>query len=171
MRISGKLALVIAAIGSIAVADVTPAEAQGNGRGRSDRRPPAERQEGYRDRDGIWRQWPDARRGNGSGKVPPGWCRGVGNPHNTPENCGYRSSNRPNDWYRIDRRGRDRDVRSEVGGRFSHESDHSRFHRELDARYVRLAAQRPADLRYQLELRARKQAEHDEWHRRAGVRH
>lgn len=22
--------------------------------------------------------------------VPPGWCRGVGNPHNTRENCGYR---------------------------------------------------------------------------------
>ena len=22
--------------------------------------------------------------------VPPGWCRGVGNPHNTRENCGWR---------------------------------------------------------------------------------
>src|SRR5690606_17689593 len=33
---------------------------------------------------------------HGRTRVPPGWCRGRGNPHNTPENCGY--SNRRYDW-------------------------------------------------------------------------
>lgn len=113
-------------------------------------------------------------RGNGSGKVPPGWCQGVGNPHNTRENCGYdrrddRRYDRRDDR-RIDRR-IDRNRAGNNGRSRSYEQDHAIFHRELDRRYDRLSAQRPLDVQYQLELRMRKRAEHDSWHARQGIRH
>jgi hypothetical protein len=89
--------------------------------------------------------------------VPRGWCQGRGNPHNTVENCGYQAD-RAYDG--------DRDYR---GG--SYEQEHAEFHRYLDDRYRTLAAQRPLDIRRQLELRAQKSAEHDRWHAQAGRRH
>jgi len=104
-------------------------------------------------------------RGNGSGKVPPGWCKGVGNPHNTPENCGYRSATGQRDRYPIDSRypGDDR-RRTDQGA-------HNDFHNELDRHYARLAAQRPLDLRFRAELELQKRAEHEQWHRETGIRH
>lgn len=143
------------------VLSVDPALAQGSGRGQQGR-PRVEQDRG------DWQGYPTlgdygrgVSRGNGAGKVPPGWCRGVGNPHRTVENCGYRADSRVSF------------PRGSGGGVYggSYEDAHARFHRELDDRYNRLAAQRPLDIRYQLELQARKRAEHDAWHRRVGISH
>src|SRR5687768_1098972 len=76
---------------------------KGNGRGNDRDRGRSEevRRERDRDRDGDER-WDrddddrrDARRGDrdrfnrrANRRVPPGWCRGVGNPHRTAANCG-----------------------------------------------------------------------------------
>ena len=89
-----------------------------------------------------------------AGEVPRGWCQGRGNPHNTVENCGYQSTSS-----RADNRGG------------PYEQDHAEFHRYLDDRYRALAAERPLDIRRQLELRAQKSAEHERWHAGVGRRH
>lgn len=93
--------------------------------------------------------------------VPPGWCQGRGNPHNTPENCGYRSSRR-DDYYRSDDR---------YGGYNSYSEAHAAFHRALDREYADRAARRRNDPVYQIRLRAEKAADHDRWHERTGTRH
>ena len=159
MTMKGGMLTAVFAMGlSLAIA-ASPADAQGNGRGRQDR-DDRELADVLRDEELRRAGQP---RGNGAGKVPPGWCRGVGNPHNTPENCGYSrdSQNRypPDDRYPVYERDR------------SYEQAHSEFHRQLDAHYNRLATQRPLDLQYQLELQVRKRAEHDDWHRRMGISH
>jgi hypothetical protein len=146
--------------------NAAPADAQGRGKQKDRDRVEEQRRGGWEDdwydRDRIGDRsrdgWGRTTGGNGAGKVPPGWCRGTGNPHNTVENCGYGAAT-------------SRGPTGSVGGGGSYEQSHANFHRELDYRYERLAAQRPLDLQYQLELRARKRAEHDEWHRRAGIRH
>jgi hypothetical protein len=53
----------------------------------------------------------------------------------------------------------------------SYAEAHEQFHLELDLNYRALAAERPFDLRRQLELRARRSAEHDRWHAAMGRRH
>jgi hypothetical protein len=88
--------------------------------------------------------------------VPPGWCKGKGNPHNTVENCGY-----GNDRYNA--------TYSRSGS--SYEASHADFHRYLDDKYRSLASRNPLDVRRQLELRAQKSAEHQRWHDQAGIRH
>jgi hypothetical protein len=92
--------------------------------------------------------------------VPPGWCQGRGNPHNTPENCGY-SSDRRYDYDRDDR----------YGGYGSYSEAHTAFHRVLDREYAARSAQRRSDPVYQIRLRADKAADHDRWHERMGTRH
>lgn len=100
--------------------------------------------------------------GNGAGKVPPGWCRGKGNPHNTPENCGYTSS-----------RGTygDGDYGRTRSGNGSYEDEHAAYHRWLDRKYSDLASRRPLDPTWQIRIRAEKKAEHDRWHAQIGQRH
>jgi hypothetical protein len=95
--------------------------------------------------------------------VPPGWCVS-GNPHNTVENCGYSASRSRNRDDYDDRRG-------SYGDSGSYGASHQEFHRYLDRKYRELAAQRPLDISRQLRLRADKQREHDDWHRRAGRSH
>jgi hypothetical protein len=85
--------------------------------------------------------------------VPPGWCIGRGNPHNTPENCGYRSLTH-------DRR----DGRNPTGRSF--EEAHTLFHRDHDSRCRARAAERPLDVEWQVRVRAECTAEHDRWHAR-----
>jgi hypothetical protein len=92
--------------------------------------------------------------------VPPGWCKGRGNPHNTPENCGY-SSDRRYDWEDNDR----------YGGYGSYADAHRAFHRALDREYAARAAERRTDPLYQIRLRAEKSADHERWHERTGTRH
>lgn len=102
-------------------------------------------------------------------RVPPGWCLGRGNPHSTPENCGYDARHgRDARWESVTRR----EGSDPSGERYgSYDEAHAAFHRELDRRYTLLAAEHPGDAQYQRRLRAQKQAEHERWHARRGVRH
>lgn len=152
----------------------TPADAQGNGKSKKQgkaSRPPVTQTDDriYDDRDpyGDHSQYGRiGNRGNGAGKVPEGWCRGVGNPHNTPENCGFASTGRYDDR-RID----DRRSGYPTASSGSYEMEHEEFHRYLDRKYSDLAARRRTDIQYQLQLRLEKRSEHDRWHERVGVRH
>lgn len=104
-------------------------------------------------------------------RVPPGWCKGRGNPHNTPENCGY---NRDRRFERDGRyeRGDDRyDPRYPDGRSGSYDEAHRRFHDVHDRQCRERAAQRPLDIEYQLRVRSDCKATHDRWHDRAGRAH
>lgn len=168
------LVMLCSAAALAVVLTVSPAEAQGKGKGKgnkkNDTRVEARAGDRYDDRYRDDRyddeRYDDRYRtarstGNGSGKVPPGWCKGKGNPHNTRENCGYRSDGRYDDRY-----GRDRYGRSG-----SYERDHADFHYYLDRKYSDLSRGRALDVPAQIELRMRKKAEHDEFHRQTGTRH
>jgi hypothetical protein len=108
--------------------------------------------------------------------VPPGWCV-RGNPHNTVENCGYNGQRSRNDRYdgRYDNDRYGNDGRYGDYGRYgnsgSYDSAHRDFHNRLDRKYSELAARRPLDINWQLQLRREKQREHEEWHRQAGRGH
>jgi hypothetical protein len=118
-------------------------------------------------------------------RVPPGWCIGRGNPHNTRENCGgWRWDQRRTIWdwigigSRDDRRWDDRrrddgrwDDRWDTRRSGSVSSSHAEFHRWHDQRCRQLAAQAGTNLRRLVEVRAICKAEHDDWHRRTGTRH
>lgn len=166
MRRTSPLMLSLAIALGLTLAS-SPALAQGKGKQHKDKA--REERVDYRDSDRYPTEYGsgryEVRGGNGSGKVPPGWCKGKGNPHNTPENCGYRGS------HERDRRvygDRDGSVRSRGG---SYEQEHGDFHYYLDRKYSELARQRPLDVRWQVEIRARKKAEHDRWHAQMGRRH
>jgi hypothetical protein len=109
-----------------------------------------------------------------SKSVPPGWCV-RGNPHNTVENCGYNSQRSRNDDYN-GRYGNDGSYGNygsygRYGNSSSYDAAHRDFHNYLDRKYSELAARRPLDINWQLQLRREKQREHDEWHRQAGRGH
>jgi hypothetical protein len=163
------LTLVMAALLSAA-----PAMAQGNSQNRGNA-PRAELREDREDRDDRDRDRPrldrrqdkrqDARRN--TRQVPPGWCIGRGNPHNTPENCGYARDRRDTDRDRVYDRNRTVDRRAGT----SYEQRHADFHRRHDAECrerARRAGLRPAEL---LRVRTECAREHDDWHRREGTRH
>ena len=92
--------------------------------------------------------------------VPRGWCQGRGNPHNTPENCGY-GSDRRYDWDDDDR----------YGGYGSYSQAHTAFHRALDREYAARSSQGRSDPLYQIRLRAEKASDHQQWRERMGTRH
>lgn len=103
--------------------------------------------------------------------VPPGWCIGRGNPHNTVANCGVGAG-------RYDPRYDDRIYTG--GGRYeidrdrysgSYAQQHADYHAWHDRQCRSLSAQRPLDLVYQIRIRAQCKAEHDAWHRQTGTRH
>lgn len=104
-------------------------------------------------------------------RVPPGWCKGRGNPHNTPENCGY-DRDRRYDWdgpyERRDDRYDPRDPDSRSG---SYAEAHRRFHDLHDRQCRDRAAQRPLDIEYQIRVRSECKATHERWHERAGRGH
>jgi len=147
----------------------SPAVAQGKGKGQEKGKKQKTEQvdRRYDDRrDGRWEDDVRLER-RGDRRVPPGWCKGKGNPHNTPENCGYGASRdrRSDDRYDRDRRYDDRS-----GSSFDRE--HAEFHRWLDEEYRARAAQRPVtDLSWQVEVRRQKAEEHRRWHERAGIDH
>ena len=129
-------------------------------------------------------------------RVPPGWCIGRGNPHNTVENCG-RGSNRYDRRYdprynggytydqygrRTDRYGRTVDSNGRVindgrygDGRYgtvyggSNRSGYDAWKRQHDANCRNLARQRPLDLRWQYQVRTQCAAEERDARRYYGV--
>jgi hypothetical protein len=166
-----------------AVLGASPADAQGNGKKNRDNdrdRDRYEQRDRDRDRDDdddrprFERR--DDRYGNDQRRVPPGWCRGRGNPHNTAQNCRYNS--RHDRWERYDSRtGRyeTRDTysrnRSGDGSRGSYDQAHREFHYSHDRQCRERAAQRPLDVRWQVQVRSDCKAAHDDFHRRWGVSH
>ncbi|HVG43252.1 MAG TPA: hypothetical protein VM890_00940, partial [Longimicrobium sp.] len=89
-------------------------------------------------------------------RVPPGWCIGRGNPHNTVANCGNGSS-------RYDRRydpryngTRNTNTGTYGGYNSGSYSDWKRWH---DQQCRDLARQRPLDLRWQAQVRSQCAAE------------
>jgi hypothetical protein len=125
-------------------------------------------------------------------RVPPGWCIGRGNPHNTVANCGpgnYRYERRYDPRYNggvtYDRYGNrtsgtyDRygnrtsgtyDRYGNRSGTYSNNRDsYEAWKRDHDLRCRELSRQRPLDLRYQLQVRNQCAAETQEARRRYGV--
>ena len=171
-KLSLPLALVVAAAFS-----ASPAVAQkgnGNGHGNGKNHPQVERRDRDRDRDDDDR-WDDRRdrderwqreqrnrtRSRASNsrlqrRVPPGWCIGRGNPHNTVANCGpgaSRYDRRYDPYYGTSRSG------TGTYGSYGNVGSYSEWKRSHDQQCRDLARQRPLDLRYQLEVRQRCAAE------------
>lgn len=185
MSITNHLRTAVA-IGVFSLVAVSPALAQGNGNAnrkgngnaqdrataaqQTRQRPTLERRTNSDDdrrvdrRDERYDERYDDRR-DVRRNVPPGWCIGRGNPHNTPENCGYSSRDRR------DSRSDDRYDDRRYDGYGSYAEAHSVFHRQLDRRYADLAARRRSDPIYQIRLRSEKATEHQRWHERTGTRH
>jgi hypothetical protein len=184
-----------------AVLAVAPASAQGNGHGRGHGKHTEVRRDrddddrwdrdGDRDRDVRWeRRRAEQRVSSRSARnVPPGWCRGVGNPHRTAANCGYRTDriyrDRSGTWrdrngdilrrdgvYRDrngvlrDRYGRVIGVRttSRTSGNYS--ANHTDFHRRLRAECYARADR--VSIVNRVRIMNQCNAEHDAWHRRYG---
>jgi hypothetical protein len=188
MKTTFNLALafaLVAALGSV------PAEAQGNGkkhRGSDNDRDRYEQRDRDRDRDRDdddddrprFERRDDRRtdarhdsRASQQRRVPPGWCRGQGNPHNTAANCRY--NNDRSRWERYDSRTRryetyDTYNRNRTNGG-SYEEAHRSFHYSHDRQCRERAAQRPLDVRWQVQVRSECKAAHDDFHRRAGTSH
>jgi hypothetical protein len=179
------------AIALAAALSASPALAQGNGNGKgksnNDRDRVEQRDRDRRDRDDDDdRRWdrdddrrdePRFERRSSTQRVPPGWCRGRGNPHNTAANCRYNSRN--SQWERYDQRDRrwetrdtyERGTNTRYDSRNGYDAAHRDFHYSHDRQCRERASQRPLDMRWQLEVRRECAAIHQEWHRRAGIEH
>ncbi len=173
------------AIALAAALSASPALAQGKGKSHGnsghdrDRVERRDRDDDHRDEPRFERRRSDDRvRTSTSRSVPPGWCQGRGNPHNTAANCRYNSSRR--EWERYDDRDRRWESRSTwergTNGQYgssssSYETAHRNFHYTHDRQCRERAASRPLDLRFQVQVRSECRAIHEDWHRRAGIAH
>jgi hypothetical protein len=190
MKTTFNLALA-AALAAALMASPADAQGRGNGQNRDRDRDRQEQRDRDRDRDDdddddddvrprFERRRDDDRRyddrvySQQQRRVPPGWCRGRGNPHNTAENCRYNS--RHDRWERYDSRtgryetytySRNRD-RNDSG---SYEASHREFHYSHDRQCRERAAQRPLDVRWQIQVRSECKSIHDDFHRRWGTPH
>lgn len=171
-----NLPLVVALAAALSA---TPALAQGkgNGNGNRDRGPRVEeRDDRWDDRDDRDDRQPRFERRDGR-RVPPGWCIGRGNPHRTAANCRFntrrgaweRYDSRTGRWETRDRYESRRGSYDSYGGNY--EQAHREFHYTHDRRCRERAAQRPLDLRWQLQVRQECRAIHEDFHRRWGTVH
>ncbi|HUE95285.1 MAG TPA: hypothetical protein VMN39_01410 [Longimicrobiaceae bacterium] len=149
-----------------------PDAAAAQGRGNAANRDAVERRD-RDDRDDDRyddRYYGDERREQRSRNAGPPFCRnGQGHPVHGRQWCydrGFGTGSSVGDIIFDDRRSDNRSL-----DHADYDRSHADFHRELDRRYADLASRRPLDLQYQLELRREKQAEHDRWHQRVGIRH
>lgn len=136
-------------------------------------RPDLQRRDEERDRDRSWEDVllgtdrRDDRYGRNAKGVPPGWCKGKGNPHNTPENCGPYS--------RRDDRSRTAGLDDIWGSRNdrygSYEEAHAAMHRDHDRACRARAAERRLDVAWQIRVRAECKNAHDRWHARYDPRY
>lgn len=174
------------AIALCAALSASPALAQGHGKGNGnhgnrDRVEQRDRDDDRRwDRDDDRRDEPrfERRTSSTQRRVPPGWCRGRGNPHNTAANCRYNRTR--NQWERYDARDRRWESRTtyERGARTSntrnsgsYDAAHRNFHNSHDRQCRERASQRPLDPRWQLQVRGECARIHEDFHRRWGVAH
>lgn len=131
-----------------------------------------DRRDDRRGRDERWRREQHSRSSSNrlQRRVPPGWCIGRGNPHNTVENCGAGRN-------RYERRYDPRFNNST--GRFNNGSDrfngsnnrqaYSSWKRVHDQQCANLARQRPLDLRWQAQVRSQCSAQERDARARYGV--
>jgi len=168
MKFNLALALVLAA-----TLGAAQAEAQGRGNDRHEQRDNRrDRDDGDRPR--FERRKSDDRRhderySSTQRRVPPGWCQGRGNPHNTWENCRYNS--RYSRWERYNSRTRRYETYDSYSRYSSYEQAHRSFHYTHDRRCRERAAQRPLDVRWQVRVRSECKVAHDEFHRRWRIAH
>jgi hypothetical protein len=183
MRTKLNLALAVALAATLGASH---ADAQGRGRGNDDR-DRHEHRDDRRDRDDDDRPRFDRRdddRGSRASqrRVPPGWCQGRGNPHNTAANCRY--NDRQRRWEIYDGRtrryetyetwSRNRSVsgsRGVTGSRAAYDRAHRDFHNAHDRRCRERASQRRLDVRYQAQVRSECRSAHDQFHRRWNIAH
>ena len=168
------------ALALVAALSASPALAQGNGKGRGNDRDDDRRRVEQRDRDRRDDDRWDDRDTRFERRVPPGWCRGRGNPHNTAANCRWNGGRSV--WERYDPRDRrwesrevyERGTRGSYdryGDRGSYDAAHRQFHYTHDRQCRERAAQRPLDLRWQVQVRQECRAIHEDFHRRWGISH
>ena len=207
-KLTFPLALVVAAALSAQPALAQKGHGNGNGHGHgseSHGKSGEVRGNRERDRDDDDDRWDDRRddrryRNSTSSRssnrslqrrVPPGWCIGRGNPHNTVENCGrgqYRYDRRYDPRYNggvtYDRYGnrtgtvynRNGTVYNRTGTVYDRNGTYGRnrdaynaWKRDHDLRCRDLSRQRPLDLRYQLQVRNQCAAEERDARARYGV--
>lgn len=174
------------ALALAAALSASPALAQGKGNGNGNRERDRVEERERRDRDDDrWDDRRDDRRDQprferrSERRVPPGWCRGRGNPHNTAQNCRWNNSRSV--WERYDSRDRRWEDRTtyergtygngSYGSSGSYDQAHREFHYTHDRQCRERAAQRPTNLRWQLQVRQECQAIHQDFHRRWGRSH
>jgi hypothetical protein len=166
------------AIALAAALSASPALAQGKGNSGNDRGRVEQRdRDDDDDDDRRRRSEPRFERRGSNERVPPGWCRGRGNPHNTAANCRYNGSQ--GYWERYDDRDRRWESRTTYergtnGGndnRGSYDAAHRDFHYSHDRQCRERAAQRPTDLRWQVQVRRECAERHQDFHRRWGIAH
>ena len=177
-KLTLPLALVVAAAFSASPAVAQKGHGHGNGHGNSGKgQAQVERRDRDRDDDETWQERRDreerwqreqrviqAQQRNRTSsrsyntrlqrRVPPGWCIGRGNPHNTVENCGAGSN-------RYDRRYDPRYGNTGTYGNYGgyNSGSYSAWKRWHDQQCRDLARQRPLDLRWQAQVRAQCSAE------------
>lgn len=175
MKTTFHLALAAALAAALTAA---PVEAQGNGKGRGNDRDRHEHRDRDDDRPRFERRSDDRRHDDRryaqQRRVPPGWCQGRGNPHNTRENCRWNS--RYDRWERYNSSTRryetyDTYNRNRSSSRGSYDQAHRDFHYSHDRRCRERAAQRPLDPRWQVQVRSECKSLHDQFHRRWGIAH
>ena len=99
-------------------------------------------------------------------RVPPGWCIGRGNPHNTVANCGpgaNRYDRRYDPYYGTSR------GSTGTYGSYGNTGSYYEWKRWHDQQCRDLSRQRPLDLRWQLQVRQQCAAEEREARYRYGV--
>ena len=169
--LSLPLALVLAAVVSASPAEAQKGRGHGSGPGHG-------QQDRARDRDDDHHR--DDRRGREEPRferrrnVPPGWCQGQGNPHNTVENCGYgsgRSSSRASSRSGSSTRWPATGTSSRYGNGNSYEQAHRDFHYSHDRQCQQRLAQNPTNLRWQVQVRSECKSTHDAFHRQWGTAH
>ena len=179
-KLSLPLALVVAAAFSASPAVAQKGHGHGNGHGNSGKHAEVVRRD--RDDDDRWddrrereeRVLQQQRRNRTTvrstnrleRRVPPGWCIGRGNPHNTVANCGPGNN-------RYDRRydpyyGSSRGSTGTYGS-YGNTGSYSEWKRWHDQQCRDLSRQRPLDLRWQLQVRQQCSAEEREARSRYGV--
>jgi hypothetical protein len=184
---------VIAALAALVAASPLTAQGKGHGRGHGNQGRTEEvrrdRDRDDRDDDVRWeRRRADERVSRRSGRrVPPGWCQGVGNPHNTRANCGYNTDriyrDRSGTWrdrygnvlrtdgiYRDrsgvlrDRSGRVIGVRSTTTSS-TYDARHREFHRQLNENCYRSGSTSG-----RIAVSSTCERQHAAWHDRNGRR-
>ena len=178
-KLTLPLALVVAAAFSASPALAQKGHGNGHGNGKHSQNTEVRGQRAHRDddddryddrryrNDGRYDTYQNRNNTRLQRRVPPGWCIGRGNPHNTVANCGAGNN-------RYDRRYDPRyngygNYDPRYGGNAGNMASYSDWKRWHDQQCRDLSRQRPLDLRWQYEVRTQCAAEDRAARQRYGV--